>query len=212
MAATTTTATKRNGINKLGSLIKDIGFAMLTTVCPDGSLRSRPMATQRDEFDGVLWFFTHAGDPKVREIQRDQRVNVSYADPAKNNYVSVSGRATLVRDKPIMKELWNPFYKAWFPKGLDDPQLALIRVAVEQAEYWDAPNSKLVQLGGFLKAVVTGKQARGGQNEKVTLRRPRNAAGAAGAAGVKSRGNARGGGVRSSSSSPRRSPARAARR
>ena len=160
-------------IEKLASLIKDIRFAMLTTVCSDGSLRSRPMATQQDEFDGVLWFFTSANEAKVREIQDDDHVNVSYADPDKNNYVSVSGRATLVRDKVVAKELWNPFFKAWFPKGLDDPQLALLRIAVERAEYWDSPNSKLVQLAGFIKAVVTGKQAKGGENEKVTLRRPK---------------------------------------
>ena len=160
-------------IAKLHELIKDIQFAMFTTAMKNGTLRSRPMATQSDEFDGVLWFFTSANEAKVREIQSDDHVNVSYADPDKNNYVSVSGRATLVRDKVIAKELWNPLYKAWFPKGLDDPQLALIRVAVERAEYWDSPNSKLVQLAGFIKAVVTGKQAKGGENEKVTLRRPK---------------------------------------
>jgi len=231
MAAPRTTKTAktspahRNAIKKLDSLIKDMRFAMLTTVCPDGSLRSRPMATQREDFDGVLWFFTSAAEPKVREIEHDPHVNVSYADPDKNNYVSVSGRATLVRDKVIMKELWNPFYKAWFPKGLDDPQLALLRVAVEQAEYWDSPNSKLVQLGGFLKAVITGKQAKGGENEKVTLRRSKRGADAArGKSRGASRGSSRGkspggGGVRSASSnssstssSKRRSPARGARR
>src|SRR3954470_2266389 len=99
MASSSSSGNK--SVQKIASLIKDIRFAMLTTVCPDGSLRSRPMATQRDEFDGVLWFFTSANEPKVREIQSDAHVNVSYADPDKNNYVSLSGRATLVRDKAI---------------------------------------------------------------------------------------------------------------
>jgi general stress protein 26 len=199
-------ATSRNkSIRKLASLIKHIRFAMLTTVCPDGALRSRPMATQRDEFDGVLWFFTDRDSAKVHEIEDDQHVNISYADPDRNNYVSVSGRASLVRDRTIMKELWNPFYKAWFPKGLDDPKLALLRVAVEQAEYWDSPNSKLVQLAGFLKAVATGKPAKGGKNEKVTLRRSKPGA----KAGAKSK---RAAAARSRSSPPRRSRARAGRR
>ena len=164
-------ATKSNdkSIRKLASLIKDIRFAMLTTVCPDGTLRSRPMATQRDEFDGVLWFFTDDHSAKVFEIANDTHVNVSYADPDRNNYVSVSGRASLVKDKAVMKQKWNPLYKAWFPKGLDDPRVALLRVDVEQAEYWDSPNSKLVQLGGFLKAVATGKRAKGGENEKISM-------------------------------------------
>jgi general stress protein 26 len=163
---------QRDSIKKLDSLIKGIRFAMLTTVCRDGSLRSRPMATQREDFRGTLWFFTSDRDAKVHEIEHDKHVNVSYADPDNNNYVSVSGRATLVKDKVIAKELWNPFYKAWFPKGLEDPRLALLRVSVEKAEYWDSPNSKLVQLGGFLKAVITGQQAKGGENEKVTIRKP----------------------------------------
>jgi prepilin-type processing-associated H-X9-DG protein len=157
-------------IKKLGSLIKDIQFAMLTTVEPDGTLRSRPMATQKAEFDGTLWFFTREHSPKVDEISREHQVNVSYADGHKQEYVSVSGRATLVRDPARNKELWSPLLKAWFPKGLDDPELALIRVDVEKAEYWDSPSSKVVQLVGFVKAMVTGRPASGGENEKVTIR------------------------------------------
>ena len=153
---------------KFHSLISDIQFAMMTTACPDGSLRSRPMATHPpDEFDGTLWFFTHDRDAKVLEILENTHVNLSYAEPKKNNYVSVSGRATLVKDKAKAKELWNPLYKAWFPDGLDDPHLALIRVDVDQAEYWDAPSSKMVQLAGFVKALVTGQEAKGGENEKL---------------------------------------------
>ena len=157
---------------KLQSLIKDINFAMMTTMASDGHLRSRPMATRLEEggFDGTLWFFTHDHEPKVHEILENPQVNLSYADPAKNDYVSVSGEATLVKDKAKAKELWNPLYKAWFPDGLDDPQLALIRVDVAQAEYWDSPNSKMVQMAGFVKALVTGRPAQGGENEKVDLR------------------------------------------
>ena len=178
-------SSRNKSIRKLASLIKDIRFAMLTTVCPDGTLRSRPMATPQDEFDGTLWFFTPADSAKVHEIEDDQHVNVSFADPDHNNYVSVSGRASLVRDKARMKELWNPFYKAWFPKGLDDPKIALLRIVVEQAEYWDSPDSKLVQLAGFIKASVTGKPAKGGENKKVTLRRSKPRVRAAGSASSK---------------------------
>ena len=120
---------------KLQSLIKDIGFAMMTTTMSDGMLRSRPMASRLDdeEFDGTRWFFTHDQEPKVHEILENPQVNLAYADPSKNDYVSVSGEATLVKDKAKAKELWNPFYKAWFPDGLDDPHLGLIRVDVTHA-------------------------------------------------------------------------------
>ena len=160
----------KTDVEKVRDLIKGIRIAMLTTVDEDGSLRSRPMATQEPEFDGELWFFTGADTAKADEINRDRRVNASYADPDDNRYVSLSGTARILRDEAKAKELWNPFLKAWFPDGVDDPNLRLLRVTVEKAEYWDAPSSKMVQLAGFLKAIATGERYDGGgENEKLDL-------------------------------------------
>ena len=156
-------------VQKLGAMIKDIKIAMLTTVDADGSLRSRPMATQSTDFDGDLWFFTRADSPKVDEVRRDEAVNLSYAAPAKQRYVSISGTARLVRDRAKAEELWNPLLKAWFPQGLDDPDLALLKVAVEKAEYWDSPSSTMVHLVGFVKALATGQPYKPGENEKIDL-------------------------------------------
>ncbi len=157
-------------VKKLGELIKDIEFAMLTTAEADGTLRSRPMATQQVEFDGDLYFFTRAGSGKVDEIERDHHVNVSYAKPDDQRYVSVSGMARLSRDRAKIEELWSPILKAWFPEGLDDPELALLKVSVESAEYWDSPSSKMVQLVGFVKALVTGESYKPGEHEKLDLK------------------------------------------
>ena len=151
---------QEDAIRKVGQLIEDIQFAMLTTAEPDGCLRSRPMATHQDhgkDFDGVLWFFTHAETGKVDEVKRDQHVNLSYASPEHSKYVSISGVATLVRDKVKAKELWDPKYKAWFPKGLDDPDMALLRVDVTKAEYWDTPGGAVVHAIGLVKALATGR-------------------------------------------------------
>jgi general stress protein 26 len=156
-------------IQKLGELIRDIEVAMLTTVDRDGSLRGRPMATQTTDFDGELWFFTQASSPKVGEVQREEQVNVAYAEPDKQHYVSLSGRARIVRDRKKAEELWSPVLKAWFPEGLDDPDLALLRVVVDKAEYWDAPSSTMVHLIGMAKALATGEPYRPGVNEKVDL-------------------------------------------
>lgn len=162
-------AERNEHIKKLGEMIKDIEFAMLTTAETDGTLRSRPMATQQIEFDGDLWFFTRASSPKVDEVQEDHHVNVSYAAPADQRYVSVSGKAQLVRDRQKIEELWNPLYKAWFPKGLDDAELALLKVSVAQAEYWDVPEGRMAQLFGFVKAVATGQTYQAGEHEKINL-------------------------------------------
>jgi general stress protein 26 len=159
---------RQESIAKLKGLIEEIDFAMLTTV-NGGQLRSRPMSTQKFEFDGDLWFFTSDQTHKIEEIEQDSRVNVAYSKPEDNVYVSVSGRAELVKDKEKIEELWNPILKAWFPEGLDDPTLALLKISVEEAEYWDSPNSKIVQLYGFVKAIVTGEPAKGGEHGKVSL-------------------------------------------
>ncbi len=163
------TQSQDNDVQKLAKLIHGIDFCMMTTVGESGSLHSRPMSTQKDEFDGTLWFFTEVDSGKVIEIANDGHVNLSYADPSKHRYVSVSGRARLVRDREKAKELWNPMHKAWFPEGLDDPKLALLAVDVTQAEYWDAPGGKLVQLIGFTKAMLTGEKYEPGDHAKIRL-------------------------------------------
>lgn len=156
-------------IKKLGELIKGIRFAMLTTVDDDGTLRSRPMATQQIEFDGDLWFFTQASSPKVAEVDREHQVNLNYSDSSKQTYVSVSGIATLVRDRKKFEELWNPVYKTFFPKGLEDPELALLRVSVEKAEYWDQPHNPVVRAFAFAKAYATKNAEKLGDHEKLNL-------------------------------------------
>ena len=155
---------------KLGELIHDVKFAMLTTTDTDGTLRSRPMATQKEEFDGDLWFFTGRGSHKVAEIDADHRVNLSYSDPGSSKYVSVSGTARLVQDPAKAEKMWTPFYKAWFPKGLEDPDLCLLRVTPTQAEYWDTPGSTIVHAIGLVKAIATGQRANPGEHEKLDLK------------------------------------------
>ena len=134
-----------------------------------GELRSRPMVASQSSFDGTLWFFTQASAHKVDEVQADQRVGVSYSDPSKQNYVSMSGRATVVRDRAAIDAHWAEPLRTWFPKGKDDPEIALLRVAVTQAEYWDAPNSTMLHRYGYLKARLTGTPPAGGENEKIDV-------------------------------------------
>ncbi len=161
--------TSSNEFQHLAHLIRGIKTAMLTTASADGSLRSRPMATLEGEFDGTLWFFTRADAPKVGEVQQEGQVNVSYADADEQRFVSVSGRAVLVLDREKIQELWNPVYKAWFPKGLDDPQIALLRVDAEKAEFWDAHSSAMVQLISLVKELTTRQSYQPGENQKVDL-------------------------------------------
>ena len=160
--------TREGSIEKIRELTEGIDFCMLTTIDGD-QLRSRPMSTQKFEFDGDLWFFTNDKTHKVEELERDDRVCVAYSKPDENVYLSVSGRAEVVKDRAKIEELWNPLLKAWFPEGLDDPSICLLKIPVEQAEYWDAPSSRIVRLFQIAKALATGQEADYGENKKIDL-------------------------------------------
>jgi len=168
---TATAQARDNDLQKLRDMVKDIDFCMLTTVDEDGDLHSRPMSVNGEvDADGDLWFFTGASSHKVTEIANSPKVNVSFADPENQHYVSISGTAQLVRDRDKIEELWKPEFKMWFPEGKDDPEIALLRVILEKAEYWDSPSSTIGYVLNFVSSLVTGKEADGGENKKLNLR------------------------------------------
>lgn len=164
-------AQKDDSFERLKDRIKDVKVAMLFTEEEDGSYRSRPMYTHQVDDEGFLWFFTWKNSDKVLAIQRNPRINLGYSDPDDDVYATISGDAELSLDKTKMKELWNPMLKAWFPEGLDDPNLALLKITVKKAEYWDAASSKMVRLIGFVKAIVSKEpyKGEGTDNEKLTF-------------------------------------------
>ena len=156
-------------IRKIGDFIKGIDFAMLTTLTENGHLQSRPMATQDVDFNGDIYFFTYDNSKKAEQVTQDQRVNLAYSQPNKQNYLSVSGTAVIVHDPDKMKELWQPQLKAWFPQGLDTPHIVLLKVSVESAELWDAPSSLVSHVMGLVKSTLTGKPPSVGDNETLIV-------------------------------------------
>ncbi|WP_182655488.1 pyridoxamine 5'-phosphate oxidase family protein [Stenotrophomonas lacuserhaii] len=163
-------ADRQQHITQLAALIKDVEVAMFTTTGVDGRLYSRPLGTQEVEFDGDLWFATSADSPKVAEIALNPRVNVAYASPSKNSYVSVAGTARIVDDRAKIDALWSPAMKLFFPEGKDDPNLRLIHVQAESAEYWDGPGTLLGRALSFVLSAVQDEPSRLGDNGFVDLR------------------------------------------
>jgi general stress protein 26 len=156
---------------KLREMLKDIDFCMFTTVDEDGDLHSRPMSLNGEvDENGNLWFFTSAGSEKVSEVTAYPRCNASFAKPDDSRYVSISGSAEIVRDRKKIEELWKPELKIWFPEGTDEPDLALLRVAIDKAEYWDSPGGKVAQVISFVSALIKGESADWGENEKLELK------------------------------------------
>lgn len=148
--------------SKLWDMIGDIRFGMLTLRGQDGQLHSSPMTTQNGSADrgGVLWFFMSRSGERIRALQAEPEVNVAYADPDADRYVSISGVARIIEDPVKKRELFDSVSKAWFAGGADDPDLALVAIVVSEAEYWDVKSNKAVQLFKLAKAAVTGEKPR----------------------------------------------------
>lgn len=136
---------QQKNLDKLWEKIKGIEFAMLTTIdARDGCLRSRPMATaSHDVDDGNVWFFSRADSTKMDDIQTAGKVNLTYVRPSTSTFVSLSGSGEVVRDKQLAKQLWSPLMAAYFKKGPEDPELALLKVKVEKVELWDVTSGAM---------------------------------------------------------------------
>lgn len=155
----------------IAKLIEDIDITMFTTVGPGGDLVSRPLSTQKAQFDGErVWFFVASDSPKVAEIARHPKVNLAYASKGRNTYVSMAGEA-YVNDDPVKIEaFWDDALKAYFPRGINDPKLTLIEVEIRTAEYWDGPGSMIGKAIAFAVARVTKREEVMGENRIVDLR------------------------------------------
>jgi general stress protein 26 len=154
------------GLAKIGELVKDVHIAMMTTVAKDGTMSSRPMAVQDVEgfkSTGSMWFLTREGSEKINEVEHDRHVTLTFAEPKDSIYVAAKGRASVISDRAKIKELWNPMYKAWFPKGEDDPDIAVLKVDVFEADYWEATSGKVVMMAKYAVAAVTGGKVEVGE-------------------------------------------------
>ncbi|NCD71822.1 pyridoxamine 5'-phosphate oxidase family protein [Mucilaginibacter agri] len=145
-------------IERLRGMISKIKTGMFTTYSTTQGFHSRPMGTAQLDVDGNLWFYTNEFSTKVTEVSIDNKVSVTYADVPNNTYVSVTGDVYLSDDREKIIKLWNPELKFFFPKGIDDPQLILIKVDTDHAEYWDTSKSQIEILFKRLKAVIKGEK------------------------------------------------------
>ena len=158
-------------VTRIAELVERARICMLTTMTLDGRHVARPMAVQEVEFDGDLWFFASSDSAKAAEIMAHRQVNVSFSNDKASEWTSIAGTAEVVEDRQKAEELWSAPLKTWFPEGLDTPGLILLKVRAETAEYWDAPNSKVVQLLGAARAMVTKDPDKfPADNETVDLR------------------------------------------
>jgi len=157
-------------VEKFVEMVKDVRSCMLITREKNAeNLSGRPMGITKIDDDGTMWFFTKASSYKVEEIEASKKVSIAIVNESSNNYLMIHGNAILVNDKSKMKELWSAVMKAWFPLGLDDSDMTLIKVVPNEVEYWDSSSSKMVVLFNMLKAIVTGKEYAEGEHGKINM-------------------------------------------
>jgi general stress protein 26 len=153
-------------IAKARKLLPSFQTAMLITKGTDtGEIHVRPMALQGDlsAFGGTLWFFADDRSGKVREIERDPRVFLVMQNEQQSRYLQLAGTASLVSDRAKMRELYTPAVKAWFPGGVDDPHVVLIRIDVTNGTFWESPGGIVHVLAALTKSAVTGTPGKSGK-------------------------------------------------
>ena len=147
----------QDAIDKIKELVKSEQLCLFTTQLSVAPLSTRPMSATETDDEGNLWFFSAKSSDKNRHIQTDPRVQLFFSHPGSSEFLSVYGSASISTDKALIEKYWNPVVKAWFQEGKDDPEITLIKVAPEEAYYWDTKNSKMVSMIKILTSVVTGK-------------------------------------------------------
>ncbi len=150
----TKTENNTEAIDKLRELVNDVTVCMFTTVDDSGVVTTRPMTTIESDEEGNLWFFTNEFGEKILEGSYDNTAYLIYSHPGQNTYLYVKGNSNIVVDRTKIEKLWKPILKAWFPQGIDDPKLCLIKVITEEAKYWNSTSNKMVVFYNMVKAIA----------------------------------------------------------
>lgn len=161
--------TSKEGIDKIKDLAKDIRTCMFCTKVDNLPFKTRPMATADVDDEGNLWFFSSAASNKNDEIKNDELVQLIYAKNSDNHFLSVTGKAHIIKDRQKIDELWNSMVKAWFPEGKDDPNISLLKIIPQDAYYWDTKNGKMITLLKIAAAVITGNKPDAGLQGKIKV-------------------------------------------
>ncbi|SFT85941.1 pyridoxamine 5'-phosphate oxidase family protein [Arthrobacter sp. ov118] len=154
-------------ISKVTDIINDSHIGMFTTINEEGALVSRPLAVQEVKDDGDMWFFTSANSSQVAHIRANPAVNVSFGQ--RTEWVSVAGTAEVVTDRQLIHDKWNQVVEAWFPDGPDTPEVVLLHVDSDSAEYWTSPGGTAATVLQWIKSKVTHSRMSVGESGTVEL-------------------------------------------
>ncbi len=154
-------------IKKIREIAESTNIGMLCTNLTEMPISTCPMATQKVEDDGEIWFLSGKDSSHNRDIKKDERVQLIYANPGSSSFLSLYGTAEVSHDRQKIDEMWTNLAKVWFPEGKEDPNLSLICVKPEEGYYWDTKTNKMIAFLQMAVSVVTGKMADGGIEGKL---------------------------------------------
>jgi general stress protein 26 len=161
---------QQEAIEKMKELVDHNSICLFTTNLNEIPLRTRPMSTQEVDDQGNFWFFSGEESDKNLAIKEDDRVQLFFSNPAKSEFMTVQGTASILKDRNKTEDVWSPIVKAWFKEGKDDPNLTLIKVTPEDAYYWDTKNNKMISLAKILASMVSGKSMDDGVEGEINPR------------------------------------------
>jgi general stress protein 26 len=152
----TTPSTGTDHGARLREILEDAGMVMMTTRALDGALHTRPMSVARVGDDGTMYFATSVESAKIEELRADPRADVAFQ--SRTQYATVHGDARVSQDAALIAALWQDSWKMWFPRGKDDPSIAIVILHPSRGEYWDQSGARgLSFLYRAAKALVTGE-------------------------------------------------------
>ena len=158
----------QEAIEKLHELTNE-KTCMFCTHDEMGEMRARPMATNKTDGYGNIWFLSDRLSELNEQLSEDPKVDLLYVNSKDSSYCAVKGKAYISRDQGLINELWNPIAKAWFKEGKEDPRISVIKVVPKDAHYWDMKSGKFV---GFLKtaaSAITGLNIKDGRQGEIKV-------------------------------------------
>lgn len=157
-----------DALEKMTTMVEDIDFAMLLTDLKSQPIHAVPMSTKKVDKQGNIWFLSSLNSDHNTNIVKSPEVQLLYSDISDMEFISIYGRATIVADQSILKDLYSKSDDAWFD-GQDDPNLSAIKVVPEEAYYWDNKHNKYISLFKMGVAALTGKKADVGEKGRLNL-------------------------------------------
>tara|TARA_R110002050_G_scaffold54521_5_gene123260 strand:- start:157 stop:657 length:501 start_codon:yes stop_codon:yes gene_type:complete len=142
---------------KIKTLAESIDFAMMATDLKKQPFHVIPMSTKEVDEEGNIWFLSNKNSTHNKNIEREHRAHLIYADKGNFEFLSIYGRTSISTDRKRIKELYGSGDDAWFD-GVDDPNITALKIEPEDAHYWDTKNGKIISLLKMAKGAITGNE------------------------------------------------------